>query len=72
MSATFTCESSRENESVKQIVFSIMRAQPSYAYFKIEREIGRQLFNGDVREGDVWALQATLVSRVGANGMNRG
>lgn len=72
MPATFTCDSARENDSVKQIVFSIVRTRPSYAYYKIEPDVARDLFNADVREGDVWEIQATLVSRAGANGMNRG
>ena len=72
MPVTFTCDTSRSGHIVQQIVFSLMRTYPNYAYFKLEPEVARELFNGDVREGDVWALQAKLVSRVGANGMNRG
>ena len=68
MPAILKCDSVHEQGSVRQIVFSLMRKQPNYGYFKMEPEVLRDIFNGEVREGDTWALQATLVSRVGTNG----
>lgn len=71
MPIAFTCDSAR-SIGVEQIVFSLMRTQPNYVYFKLEREVMRELFKADVYPGDVWELRATLVSRVGTNGRNRG
>lgn len=68
MPATLKCDSVHEHGSVRQIVFSLMRAQPNYGYFKMEPEVLREIFEADVREGDTWALQAKLVSRAGTNG----
>lgn len=38
MPATLKCDSVHEHGSVRQIVFSLMRKQPNYGYFKMEPE----------------------------------
>lgn len=72
MPATLKCDSVHESGRVRQIVFSLMRTQPNYGYFRMEPDVLREIFDADVREGDTWALQATLVSRAGTNGTRQG
>lgn len=71
MSAHLTCAAVRANNGIRQVTLSLMRPQPNYVYLNVTADVLADIFNADVREGDTWALQATLVSRAGTNGLNR-
>lgn len=72
MSATFTCASVRPNNGICQIHLTRTQTQPNHVYLNIEASVLREIFGADVHGGDVWALQATLVSRAGTNGTRGG
>lgn len=72
MPATFTCTHIRPNNGIRQIHLSTDQGQPNHVYLNITSDVLGSIFNADVREGDAWSLQATLINRAGANGMNRG
>jgi len=72
MPATFICASVRPNNGIKQVHLTVTRDQPNHVYLNVEADVLKDIFEGDVRGGDTWALQATLISRAGTNGMKRG
>lgn len=68
MPATFTCAQVNQNNGIRQITLSRMRPQPNYVYLNITADVLAEIFDAEVREGDVWELSAKLVSRAGTNG----
>lgn len=72
MPATFTCASVRPNDGIRQIHLTRMQDQPNHVYFNVTSDVLRQIFDADVREGDVWAIRAVLISRAGTNGSKSG
>lgn len=72
MPATFTCASVRPNNGICQVHLTRVQGQPNHVYLNIEPDVLKDIFGVDVRGGDTWELQARLISRAGANGMNRG
>lgn len=68
MPATFTCAQVHQNNGIRQIAFSRMKPQPNYVYLNITADVLANIFDAEVREGDVWTFKATLVSRAGSNG----
>lgn len=71
MSSHFLVRSYHPNNGIRRLHLTRMQGQSNEAYFNVTSEVLTEIFGVDVREGDTWALEATLVSRAGTNGKKR-
>jgi len=68
MSAPFTVRSVRPNNGIRQVHLTLDYGQPNEVFINATPEVLAGIFGDDVREGDVWAIEARLLRRAGTNG----
>lgn len=68
MPAKFVVRSIQPKIGVLQIHLSLDLGQPNDILLNVTPHVASLIFGEEVREGDVRAVQATLVSRAGTNG----
>lgn len=69
MPAPFLVRSVNPNNGIRQLHLTLDFGQPNEVLINATSEVIAGIFVGDdVREGDVWAIEARLLKRAGTNG----
>lgn len=72
MPAPLTVRSVHPNNGIQQIHITLDHGQPNDIFFNVTPEVLKWIFPDEVREGDVWAIEARLLRRAGQNGTKSG